>query len=104
MCLRAVCSDWSAARPPSSQIAASSCFRKVRRKPRRTGSLAFKRKGTDQSLQHVGRRLGGRTRSEGGAAMDYQALPAVGTDGIIHVVIECPRGAAAKLKYEPALN
>jgi inorganic pyrophosphatase len=31
-------------------------------------------------------------------------LPALGAEGVVHVVIESPRGATSKLKYDPALE
>jgi inorganic pyrophosphatase len=36
--------------------------------------------------------------------MDLRHLPARAQDGAIHVVVESPRGATVKLKYEPALG
>jgi len=36
--------------------------------------------------------------------MDLRHLPARAEDGAIHVVVESPRGATVKLKYEPALG
>jgi inorganic pyrophosphatase len=36
--------------------------------------------------------------------MDLRRLPARDADGAIHVVVESPRGATVKLKYEPALG
>lgn len=36
--------------------------------------------------------------------MDLRHLPARAGDGAIHVVVESPRGATVKLKYEPALG
>lgn len=36
--------------------------------------------------------------------MDLRHLPARADDGAIHVVVESPRGATVKLKYEPALG
>lgn len=36
--------------------------------------------------------------------MDLRHLPARDDDGAIHVVVESPRGATVKLKYEPALG
>jgi inorganic pyrophosphatase len=36
--------------------------------------------------------------------MDLRDLPARAEDGAIHVVVESPRGATVKLKYEPALG
>jgi inorganic pyrophosphatase len=36
--------------------------------------------------------------------MDLRHLPARAEDGAIHVVIESPRGATVKLKYEPSLG
>ncbi len=32
---------------------------------------------------------------------NYQRLPTFGADGIVHLVIEAPQGARAKLKFEP---
>ena len=36
--------------------------------------------------------------------MDLRRLPARDAEGAIHVVVESPRGATVKLKYEPALG
>lgn len=36
--------------------------------------------------------------------MDLRHLPARDDDGAIHVVVESPRGATVKLKYEPSLG
>jgi inorganic pyrophosphatase len=36
--------------------------------------------------------------------MDLRRLPARSADGAIHVVVESPRGATVKLKYEPSLG
>jgi inorganic pyrophosphatase len=36
--------------------------------------------------------------------MDLRHLPARADDGAIHVVVESPRGATVKLKYEPGLG
>lgn len=36
--------------------------------------------------------------------MDLRHLPARAADGALHVVVESPRGATVKLKYEPALG
>jgi inorganic pyrophosphatase len=36
--------------------------------------------------------------------MDLRRLPARAADGAIHVVVESPRGATVKLKYEPTLG
>jgi inorganic pyrophosphatase len=36
--------------------------------------------------------------------MDLRSLPARAADGAIHVVVESPRGATVKLKYEPSLG
>jgi inorganic pyrophosphatase len=36
--------------------------------------------------------------------MDLRRLPARAADGAIHVVVESPRGATVKLKYDPALG
>ena len=36
--------------------------------------------------------------------MDLRHLPARGADGAIHVVVESPRGATVKLKYDPELG
>ena len=38
------------------------------------------------------------------AGTDYLRLPVFTRDGSVHVVIEAPRGAQAKLKYEPGLR
>ncbi len=35
---------------------------------------------------------------------DYADLSAFGAEGELHVVVECPRGSAAKVKYEPELG
>ncbi len=39
-----------------------------------------------------------------GSTMDLRHLPARAEDGAIHVVVESPRGATVKLKYEPSLG
>ena len=36
--------------------------------------------------------------------MDYLNLPAFGAEGVIHVVVECPRGASIKLKFDGKLG
>jgi inorganic pyrophosphatase len=36
--------------------------------------------------------------------VDYADLPPFGATGAVHVLVECPRGATVKLKYEPALG
>jgi inorganic pyrophosphatase len=36
--------------------------------------------------------------------MDYDKLPAFGEEGVIHVVVECPRGASIKLTFDDKLG